>query len=73
MIQTIEASPDETYDIELEHSLLEANAKLANLVTRFDSLMKEASDSGRTIANAERMRIEVKDIQQALFRRSVGD
>jgi hypothetical protein len=35
--------------------------------------MKEASESGRTIANAERMRIEVKDIQQALFRRSVGD
>ena len=29
MIQTIEASPDETYDIELEHSLLEANAQLA--------------------------------------------
>jgi MoxR-like ATPase len=54
-------------------ALTEANAKLANLVTRFDSLMKEASDSGRTIANADRMRIEVKDIQQALFRRSVGD
>src|ERR1700736_3794783 len=29
MIQTIEASPEEIYDIELEHSLLEANAKLA--------------------------------------------
>jgi hydrogenase nickel incorporation protein HypB len=29
MIQTIEASPDEIYDIELEHSLLEANAMLA--------------------------------------------
>jgi hydrogenase nickel incorporation protein HypB len=29
MIQQIEASPDEIYDIELEHSLLEANAKLA--------------------------------------------
>jgi hydrogenase nickel incorporation protein HypB len=29
MIQTIEASPAEIYDIELEHSLLEANAKLA--------------------------------------------
>lgn len=28
-IPTIEASPDEIYDIELEHSLLEANAKLA--------------------------------------------
>jgi hydrogenase nickel incorporation protein HypB len=30
MIPTIEASPEEIYDIELEHSLLEANAKLAN-------------------------------------------
>jgi hydrogenase nickel incorporation protein HypB len=30
MTQTIEASPDEIYDIELEHSLLEANAKLAS-------------------------------------------
>ena len=29
MIQTIEASPEEIYDIELEHSLLEANARLA--------------------------------------------
>src|SRR5579862_2866924 len=29
MIPTIEASPEEIYDIELEHSLLEANQKLA--------------------------------------------
>lgn len=29
MIATIEASPAEIYDIELEHSLLEANARLA--------------------------------------------
>jgi hydrogenase nickel incorporation protein HypB len=29
MIQMIEASPDEIYDVELEHSLLEANARLA--------------------------------------------
>ena len=28
MIQQIEAVPEEIYDIELEHSLLEANAKL---------------------------------------------
>lgn len=28
-IPRIEASPEEIYDIELEHSLLEANAKLA--------------------------------------------
>jgi hydrogenase nickel incorporation protein HypB len=28
-MSVIEASPDETYDIELEHSLLEANAQLA--------------------------------------------
>jgi hydrogenase nickel incorporation protein HypB len=30
MAQLIEAQPDEIYDIELEHSLLEANEKLAN-------------------------------------------
>jgi len=29
MIPTIQASPEEIYDIELEHSLLQANAKLA--------------------------------------------
>ena len=29
MAQLIEAQPDEIYDIELEHSLLEANEKLA--------------------------------------------
>ena len=29
-IPRIEASPEEIYDIELEHSLLEANAKLAD-------------------------------------------
>lgn len=29
MIQIIEAAPEEIYDIELEHSLLEANARLA--------------------------------------------
>jgi len=53
-------------------ALTEANAKLANIAARFDVLLKEASDSGRAIANAERMRVEVKDIQQAVFRRSVG-
>jgi MoxR-like ATPase len=54
-------------------ALTEANAKLANIAARFDVLLKEASDSGRAIANADRMRVEVKDIQQAVFRRSVGD
>src|SRR5579862_3965370 len=54
-------------------ALTEANAKLANIAARFDVLMKEATDSGRAIANADRMRVEVKDIQQAVFRRSVGD
>src|SRR5215469_2743895 len=53
-------------------ALTEANAKLANIAARVDTLLKEASDAGRAIANAERMRGEVKDIQQAVFRRSVG-
>jgi MoxR-like ATPase len=54
-------------------ALTEANAKLANIAARFEILIKEASEGGRTVANAERMRIEVKNIQQAVFRRSVGD
>ena len=31
---TLEAQPDEIYDIELEHSLLEANEKLAERKSR---------------------------------------
>jgi hydrogenase nickel incorporation protein HypB len=55
MIQMIEASPDEIYDIELEHSLLEANAELAKAnrqlldrhgVTAFDIM--GAIGSGKT-------------------------
>jgi MoxR-like ATPase len=56
-----------------QRAMTEANAKLANIVTRFDSLLKEASENGRAIADADTMRTEVKNIQQALFRRSVGD
>lgn len=54
-------------------ALTEANAKLANIAARVDTLIKEAAEGGRTVANAERMRVEVKNIQQAVFRRSVGD
>jgi len=54
-------------------AMTEANAKLANIVTRFDTLLKEASESGRAVADADVMRSEVKNIQQALFRRSVGE
>jgi MoxR-like ATPase len=54
-------------------ALTEANAKLANIMTRVDSILKEASESGRAIAGADKMRVEVKDIQQALFRRSISD
>jgi MoxR-like ATPase len=56
-----------------QRAMTEANAKLASIVTRFDTLLKEASDNGRAIAGADTMRTEVKNIQQALFRRSVGD
>jgi MoxR-like ATPase len=54
-------------------ALTEANAKLANIVTRFDLLLKEAADAGRDVSNADAMRVEVKNIQQAVFRRSVED
>ncbi|HYL59358.1 MAG TPA: hypothetical protein VEU51_10830, partial [Candidatus Acidoferrales bacterium] len=54
-------------------ALTEANAKLANIVTRFDRLLQEAAEAGRDISDADAMRVEVKNIQQAVFRRSVGD
>lgn len=54
-------------------ALTEAAAKLANIMIRFDTLIQEAADSGRAIAGADRMRNEVREIQQAVMRRGVGE
>jgi MoxR-like ATPase len=50
-------------------AMVEAHTKIANILVRFDNLMREAADSGRVISGAEAMRSQVKEIQQAMLRR----
>ncbi len=53
-------------------ALTEVNAKIARIAAEFDKVIREASESGRSISNAERMRTEVREIQQTMLRRSLG-
>jgi superfamily I DNA/RNA helicase len=53
-------------------ALTEVNAKIARIATEFDKVIREATESGRSISNAERMRTEVREIQQTMLRRSLG-
>ncbi len=50
-------------------ALVEAHAKLANILARFDTLLRDAAESGRPTASAESMRSQVKEIQQSMLRR----
>ena len=53
-------------------ALVEAHTKIANILVKFENLLQEASDAGRTISGADAMRSEVRDIQQAMLRRTMG-
>jgi MoxR-like ATPase len=50
-------------------AIVEAHTKIANILVRFDNLVREAADSGRAISDVESMRSQVKQIQQAMLRR----
>jgi len=50
------------------HALLEAHSKIANILARFDALMREAAEGGRATAGVEAMRSRVRDIQQGMLR-----
>ena len=50
-------------------ALIEAHTKIANILVRFDHLVREAAESGRTVHGVETMRSQVKDIQQSMLRR----
>ena len=56
-----------------KRALVEAHTKIANILVKFDALLREAAESGRVIAGAEAMRTQVREIQQAMLRRGVGD
>jgi len=55
-----------------QRAVVEAHAKIANILVRFDDLLREASEAGRAVASADSMRSEVRAIQQAMLRRSIG-
>jgi MoxR-like ATPase len=55
-----------------KRALVEAHTKIANILVKFETLLQQASEAGRTIAGAEAMRSEVRDIQQAMLRLTMG-
>jgi len=52
-----------------DRALVEAHTKIANILARFDTLMRDASESGRNIASVVSMRTQAKQIQQSMLRR----
>jgi len=50
-------------------ALIEAHTKIANILVKFDNLLREASDSGKSVQSAAAMRAQVKDLQQNMLRR----
>ena len=55
-----------------DRAVVEAHTKIANILVKFETLLQEASDAGRTIPGADAMRSEVREIQQAMLRRTMG-
>jgi hypothetical protein len=53
-------------------AMVEAHTKIANILVKFETLLQQASEAGRTIAGAESMRSEVREIQQAMLRRTMS-
>jgi MoxR-like ATPase len=49
-------------------AMVEAHTKIANILTRFEALVRDASEGGRPLEAVENMRSQVKRIQQAMLR-----
>jgi MoxR-like ATPase len=54
-----------------KRALIETHTKLANILLKFDSLLRQAADSGRETGVIETMRAKVKEIQQSMLRQSL--
>ena len=58
------------YSDELRNrAMVEAHTKIANILAKFDLIVREAAESGKSVKSAEAMRLQVKDIQQNMIRR----
>jgi MoxR-like ATPase len=51
-------------------ALIEAHTKIANILVKFDKIVRGAAEEGRGVAGVEAMRVKVKEIQQAMLRRA---
>ena len=49
-------------------ALVEAHTKIANILVRFDNLLRDVSQSGRPLDTVESMRSQVRQIQQSMLR-----
>ena len=49
-------------------AMVEAHTKIANILVRFDALVRDASQGGRRLDAVENMRAQVKQIQHAMLR-----
>jgi hypothetical protein len=49
-------------------ALVEAHTKIANILVKFESLMREAAEGGRAVAGVEAMRSRVREIQHGMLR-----
>ncbi len=51
-----------------KRATIEAHTKLANILVKFEQLMREAADNGRETDGLEAMRAKVREIQQSILR-----
>ena len=50
-------------------AMVEAHTKIANILAKFDLIVRETAESGKSVKSTEAMRLQVKDIQQNMIRR----
>jgi len=50
-------------------ALVEAHTKIANILTKFDAMLRDATEGGRPTESAQTMRSQVKEIQSSMLRR----
>jgi MoxR-like ATPase len=52
-----------------KRAVIEAHTKIANILVKFDHLVRDAAENGKSVRTAEAMRSQVKEIQQNMLRR----
>ncbi len=64
------ARPWETDELR-RRAVLEAHTKLANILLKFENLVRQMAENGRDTAGVENIRTQVKSLQQTILRESL--